>query len=112
MNCPCCGFPTLTKRADDEICGVCGWQDDGQDDPRADEVWGGPNRGYSLNVARANFRSHGHMFAAGEGIRRVEQPSPERLELLGYVGRVRDGIEELDFDKLARLIEQDADTQT
>jgi len=25
------------------ICPVCFWEDDGQDDPKAHKVWGGPN---------------------------------------------------------------------
>ena len=53
--CPCCGYLTLPKLGDDEICPVCFWHDDGQDDPRADEVWGGPNYSLSLTQARANF---------------------------------------------------------
>ena len=42
-----------------EICKVCFWQDDGQDDPRADEVFGGPNRLLSLTEARKNYRATG-----------------------------------------------------
>jgi hypothetical protein len=38
------------------LCALCAWEDDGQDDPHADEVWGGPNHGYSLAQARENFR--------------------------------------------------------
>lgn len=55
--CPCCGFLTLTERGGYEICGICDWEDDGQDDPRADEVWGGPNGDYSLAEARSNFKA-------------------------------------------------------
>jgi hypothetical protein len=61
--CPCCGFRTLPKRGDDEICQVCFWHDDGQDDPHADEVWGGPNKDLSLTQARANFREFGQRLA-------------------------------------------------
>lgn len=56
--CPCCGYPTLGERSRDEICILCNWQDDGQDDPHADEVWGGPNKLYSLAEARRNFHVH------------------------------------------------------
>jgi len=49
----------LPKRATDEICPVCFWHDDGQDDPHADEVWGGPNKDLSLTQARSNFRELG-----------------------------------------------------
>lgn len=58
FQCPCCYYPTLHKEDDDEICYLCGWQDDGQDDPYADEVWGGPNKDYSLTEARENFKKN------------------------------------------------------
>jgi Cysteine-rich CPCC len=45
----CCGFVTLPERGADDICPVCFWEDDGQDDHVADEVRGGPN--YSLNLS-------------------------------------------------------------
>lgn len=56
FKCPCCGYPTLDERAAYDICVLCNWEDDGQDDPNADEVWGGPNAGYSLTEARKNFK--------------------------------------------------------
>lgn len=31
-TCPGCGFPTLAARNEFEICGLCNWEDDGQDD--------------------------------------------------------------------------------
>lgn len=55
FTCPCCGYPTLCQRRGYEICRLCWWEDDGQDDPYADEVWGGPNHDYSLTEARHNF---------------------------------------------------------
>jgi hypothetical protein len=54
--CPCCGYPTLPERAGDDICDLCDWQDNGQDDPHAGEVTGGPNNQYSLTQARENFK--------------------------------------------------------
>jgi hypothetical protein len=57
-KCPCCGNPTLHGRGHFEICELCNWEDDGQDDPHADEVWGGPNSIYSLTQARANFKRY------------------------------------------------------
>lgn len=53
--CPCCGFVTLPERGGDDICPVCFWEDDGQDDQDADEVRGGPNHSLSLSDARRNF---------------------------------------------------------
>lgn len=55
-KCPCCGYPTLEERHAWEICCLCNWEDDGQDDPHADEIRGGPNGDYSLTEARENFK--------------------------------------------------------
>jgi hypothetical protein len=48
----------LTARAVHEVCDLCLWQDDGQDDLHADGIWGGPNGSLSLTEARDNFRDH------------------------------------------------------
>jgi len=58
-RCPCCHYKTLHSRAGFEICPVCFWEDDGQDDHDADEVRGGPNQSLSLNEARNAFRLYG-----------------------------------------------------
>jgi hypothetical protein len=58
-RCPCCYFVTLRGRGVDDICPVCFWQDDGQDDHDADEVRGGPNRSLSLRDARRNYSATG-----------------------------------------------------
>jgi hypothetical protein len=65
VACPCCGYPTLSRPAAFEICRLCDWEDDGQDDAAADEVWAGPNGGYSLAQARWNFRAYRVMYAPG-----------------------------------------------
>ncbi len=99
-SCPCCGYPTLSERGGYEICPLCDWEDDGQDDPRADEVWGGPNGSYSLSQARSNFAAFGIMYspddqrtpdtqavleakravcAAYDAIRSAGEGAPERL---------------------------------
>ena len=54
--CPCCYTRTLLTRGGFEICGVCGWEDDGQDDDDADEVRGSPNGRFSLTQGRKAFR--------------------------------------------------------
>ena len=59
LECPCCHNVTLGERGAWEICPVCFWEDDGQDDPRADEVWGGPNYELSLTAARENYKKDG-----------------------------------------------------
>jgi cysteine-rich CPCC protein len=57
--CPCCGFLTLRERGGFQVCKVCFWEDDGQDDHDADVVRGGPNGLLSLTRARANFAAFG-----------------------------------------------------
>jgi len=51
LTCSCCGFPTLLNPRGYEICSICSWQDDYQDDNNADEIWGGPNH-LSLTESR------------------------------------------------------------
>lgn len=58
-RCPCCKFKTLEERGGFEICPVCFWEDDGQDDQDADTVRGGPNGSLSLTQARKNFIEFG-----------------------------------------------------
>jgi len=57
--CPCCGYWTLAERGGFDICKVCYWEDDGQDDHDADTVRGGPNGSLSLTQARFNFKEFG-----------------------------------------------------
>lgn len=45
-TCPSCGYPTLEDRASWEICSICFWEDDAQDDADADKIFGGPNGDY------------------------------------------------------------------
>ena len=56
-KCPCCGYPTLEERGIFEICKLCNWEDDGQDDSYVDEVWGGPNYELSLTASRVKIGS-------------------------------------------------------
>ena len=57
--CPCCGYRTLDGRGEYEICTICWWEDDGQDNHNANVVCGGPNGKLSLTRARINFAIHG-----------------------------------------------------
>lgn len=59
LPCPCCGYTTLSELNAYEICPVCLWEDDGQDNADADEVRGGPNYQWSLTQARLNFLARG-----------------------------------------------------
>ena len=73
--CPCCGYKTLSERGGFEICSVCFWEDDGQDDHDADVVRGGPNHSLSLTKALENY----HRFGAclKKHIKDVRLPLPE-----------------------------------
>ena len=57
--CPCCRCLTIDRRGSFEICPVCFWEDDGQDDNDAATVRGGPDGFLSLSEARANYRRFG-----------------------------------------------------
>jgi hypothetical protein len=59
VACPCCRNLTLSARREYETCPVCFWEDDGQDEAQADEIWGGPNEMLSLTEARDNYRQFG-----------------------------------------------------
>jgi hypothetical protein len=58
-RCPCCHYRTLHERGGFEICPVCYWEDDGQDDVGADTVRGGPNGSLSLTLAGENYSKYG-----------------------------------------------------
>jgi hypothetical protein len=75
-RCPCCGFKTLCGRGYFELCPVCYWEDDGQDEPDKDRALGGPNK-VSLSTARENFKRLGAM---EERLRRhVRPPTPDEI---------------------------------
>ena len=78
FKCPCCGYRTLNERGGFEICPVCFWEDDGQDDHDADDVRGGPNSDLSLSDARRNFREFGA--CERRCIEFVRSPSPDERD--------------------------------
>lgn len=75
--CPCCGFKTLSERGGYDICPVCFWEDDGQDENDAEVVRGGPNGWLSLSEARANFQDCGA--SKRHLIKHVRKPRPEEM---------------------------------
>ena len=77
LRCPCCGCKTLDARCDYDICVVCFWEDDGQDDYDAEEVRGGPNASLSLQEARSNYLSFGACELRVVGM--VRPPLPKEL---------------------------------
>jgi hypothetical protein len=74
-RCPCCGCRTLTERGGFELCPVCFWEDDGQDEADADTVRGGPNGSLSLRAAQVNFRDIGA--SDPRNLSSVRPPKPE-----------------------------------
>lgn len=74
LRCPCCDCRTLAARGAYEICPVCFWEDDGQDDSDADDVSGGPNGDLSLTAGRANYRLFGA--SREEDLPHVRRPHP------------------------------------
>jgi hypothetical protein len=90
FTCPCCGYPTLPDRRAYDICPLCNWEDDGQDGPHADEVWGGPNSDYSLLEARANFKEHLTMYRPSDenAHKRHLQKLPGKRELMSVYDRI------------------------
>lgn len=79
-TCPGCGFPSFTKDWFHDICQVCNWQHDGQDDPHADEIWGGPNYELSLTENRLNIGRTLNRIAKKVGGSIMENPT-EVLEV-------------------------------
>ncbi|MEM6260308.1 MAG: CPCC family cysteine-rich protein [Planctomycetota bacterium] len=77
LRCPCCYYLTLEERGGYEICPVCFWEDDGQDDYDAGIIRGGPNGALSLKQARQNYKE----FGACERrlLQYVRPPLPEEI---------------------------------
>ncbi|HEY1648104.1 MAG TPA: CPCC family cysteine-rich protein [Terracidiphilus sp.] len=59
FRCPCCGYKTLEAPAALALCPVCWWEDDGQEDKDASEVWLTVNGQLSLTQARAHYAACG-----------------------------------------------------
>lgn len=78
--CPCCGLRSLSSRGDYEICRVCWWEDDGQDNDRADTVMGGPNYQLSLTQARVNHLREGISDPGRLDLRAFQEP-PEKYRV-------------------------------
>ncbi len=82
FNCPCCGYPTLTSSGDFEICFLCYWEDDGQNDFEADFVAGGPNKDYSLMEARKNFNKYLIMYRPSDpDFKRLKNKKIDELKM-------------------------------
>jgi hypothetical protein len=71
----------LSGRGGFEICPVCFWEDDGQDDEDAGEVLGGPNGELSLDQARKNYAELGACEKKFK--RKVRAPRQDEIPLTG-----------------------------
>ena len=93
VACPCCGYRTLNERAAYDICRLCWWEDDGQDDRDAEQVRGGPNGHESLVSARLNFRDHLTMYPRDGDSRIGGADTPSEVEakraLMNALDRIR-----------------------
>lgn len=57
LECPCCGKLTLEERDENDICPVCGWEDDWWDSNNPDSL---PSSNWlTLNEARKLYRETG-----------------------------------------------------
>jgi hypothetical protein len=59
FRCPCCGYRTLKAPEAMELCPVCWWEDDGQEDADAAEVRLTVNGMLSLREARIHYQECG-----------------------------------------------------
>lgn len=71
--CPCCGYDTLDARGEYDICKICWWEDDGQDNDDANIARGGPNSNLSLTRARLNFLEQGIFQPSREDLREIQE---------------------------------------
>lgn len=74
-KCDCCGYYALKNEGDD-ICPVCGWQEDNVQ-RRFPDSTGGANYEISLNMAKENFKKFGVFNKKYKND--VRKPLPEEL---------------------------------
>jgi Cysteine-rich CPCC len=90
--CPCCGYETIDGRGNYEICKICWWEDDWQDNYDANIARGGPNSILSLTRARLNFLQHGiFQPTRADLFKRAIRPSVQRAHECDSRGRVHAG---------------------
>jgi hypothetical protein len=83
FTCPCCGYPTLAERGGYEICPLCFWEDDGQDENSGALFVPGPNHGYTLAQARQNFKQYYTMYDPSN--KHLFQTTTVKKDFLGNV---------------------------
>lgn len=96
-KCPCCFLRTISELSSYEICPICGWEDDGQNDSNEELVLGGPNKGYSLEEARKNFELLKTMYRLDDS----SYPNNEKFisikdDLIDVLLKLKDGMNSLE----------------
>ena len=119
VECPCCGYPTLSEAAAYDICELCDWEDDGQGEAEADDVRGGPNGAYSLSEARRNFRKYLVMYAPdrdtriapgdSERARSAKQALVDAFDRLGEVAENRRSNLLAEIDRQEAVLREELD---
>mgnify|MGYP000080976834 CR=1 FL=1 len=71
--CPCCGSRTIDERAEYDICKVCWWEDNGQDNEHSEKTYG-VNYGISLTKGRSNFLKYGIYDPTREDLIKIKEP--------------------------------------
>lgn len=94
-TCPCCGYPTLERRIMWEICFICWWEDDGQDDADKENVRG--INQLALVKARSNFAENMLSFNRKDErfIRIGEATQTKRKKLVNAFEEIRKSINKL-----------------
>ncbi len=80
LSCPCCGFQTLDSHGDYDICKVCWWEDDGQDNNNAYKLMGGPNHGMTLIQSRINFLKYGIYDPSRKDLQKIQEPKEKYVK--------------------------------
>jgi hypothetical protein len=106
VTCPCCGYPTIDARRAYEICSLCAWEDDGQDDAgrlgneasvAPDVVVNGPNHDYSLTEARGNFAVNLTSYRPADRDFEIERASTGiKREIVNAYDRAVNGLTDLE----------------
>jgi hypothetical protein len=76
-RCPCCSCRTLEQPGAMGLCPVCWWEDDGQEDPDAEDIRNTVNGSLSLSDARHFYAECGA--AHPRFLPYVRKPQPAEL---------------------------------
>jgi hypothetical protein len=105
-TCPCCGYPTIDARGTYEICSLCAWEDDGQDDDghlgntvtaAPGEITNGPNHDYSLTESRNNFAANLTSYRPADRDFEIERASTAiKREIVSAYERAVHGLTDLE----------------